>query len=83
MSCAFIKKFAQNVGFTRKDYPTLLSSILYSDGKMVYPRFFYSKVLFMHMQKTKSPVLVILEKILSYLIMEVAEGGCLPRIILL
>lgn len=59
ISCIFIKKLSTDLGFSRSDYANLLAP-MYSDGKMVYPCFFYSKVLFLHMIKNKKSILIVI-----------------------
>lgn len=64
LSCEFIKTIALDLDINEKNSPNIVSSILRDDNeRMVYPCFFYSKVLFMHMQKTGCAVLIILETV--------------------
>lgn len=64
MSCDFIKTIALDLNINKKNSPSIVFSISYDDdGRMVYPLFFSSRILFMHMQKTGCAVLVVLETI--------------------
>lgn len=64
ISCVFIKKLSTDLGFSRSDYANLLAP-MYSDGKMVYPCFFYSKMLFLHMIKNKKNILIVINNGIS------------------
>lgn len=64
LSCEFIKTIALDLDINEKNSPNIVSSILRDDNeRIVYPCFFYSKILFMHMQKTGCAVLIILETV--------------------
>ncbi|MCD6044865.1 MAG: hypothetical protein K0R48_28 [Gammaproteobacteria bacterium] len=61
-SCEFIKVIALDLNINEENCPSIVSAISYdAGGRMVYPCFFSSKILFTHMQKTRCTVLIILE----------------------
>lgn len=64
ISCSFIEHIASELNINKKNSPNFVSSVLNDDdGRMVYPCFFYSKIIFMHMKKTNCPILLIVETI--------------------
>lgn len=61
-SCAFIKSLVDKLGFESNEYKNILNSVKYDEReRMIYPCFFSSKIIFLHMMKMKCPVLAIYE----------------------
>ena len=62
MTCEFIKAIAWDLNIKENSNSSIISSVLIDDDKrMVYPCFFSSKLIFLHMQKMGCPVLIILK----------------------
>lgn len=79
LSCDFVYKIAREIGYDDFNYENILNSAMTYEGKMAYPCFFYSKVIFEYMIKMKFDFLLKIEDKDVYIFFE--EGDKLGKLI--